>query len=654
MEMRQKLLNIIIIISSLISIIRLSGFPPGFHLTLPRVVLITIIIIAYVGWFYVYSHPDWIIKYKKKTSLCFHFCILLFFFSVFLLIIEEKLLIKDGILYLIGAFIRQSRAFLFYIMTLCLCMAAFMVFNLGRSESAPLQVLLTENLVIPELILQFAACILVYGAFIPLRDNYYPSHDYAIFSYIGQQILRGKIPYTELWDHKPPVIFYLNAIGLKIANGSLAGIWFIEFFMFYIGTVILYRLLKNFFPRRVSLPILFFGILHYVRLLDFGNYTEEISLFFAICALRLYFSNFKSRHNNLCGILIGLLCGLAFTSKQNTIGCWISLFIIDFIQQHRSRKDIKSFLKFWALAGFGFIFVNACWIIYFACNNALSAYWDVAFQYNFTYSEKSSDSRLACAITTLTFLPSISPYLLIGFLCFFLIIIRFIRNKRPPSAKNQMLTLWAVIDIVIELFFAGLSGMNYQHYFILCINPIIILLSDFVYNLIQHLTDKKILVKLCTITILFLSSLPLAQYFRDNYMHRTPSSYTKTRDYLLENTVPDQSVLVWGSRSAICVMSERYAPTAYFNERPLYLFPNDIQTAQWDEFLNDLINDPPQLVVYTHDTALPFITQSAAECTIPSGEEYTKPVYNYFCDHYYYKTTINPEFQDAWDIYVRK
>ena len=101
-------------------------------------------------------------------------------------------------------------------------------------------------------------------------------------------------------------------------------------------------------------------------------------------------------------------------------------------------------------------------------------------------------------------------------------------------------------------------------------------------------------------------------------------------------------------------MSERYAPTAYFNERPLYLFPDDIQTAQWEEFLADLRNDPPQVVVYTHDTALPFITQAETECIIPAGEEYTKPVYDYFCDHYEYKTTINPEFQDAWDIYTRK
>ena len=654
MEKKRKLLNYIIIVCALISIIRLSGFPQVLHITLPRAALITFIIITLVGWFFLSAHPECIIKHKKRASFCFHLCIFTFLFSALLFVLEGKLIIKDGTLYLIGAFIRQSRPFLFYIMAMCLCIIVFLVFHMGQTEAAPLKILITENLVIPELLLLFIGCVLVYGAFIPLRDNYYPSHDYAIFSYFGQQILRGKMPYTDLWDHKPPVIFYLNAIGLKIANGSLAGIWVIEFLMFYLGTVIFFRLLKKFFPRWVSLSVLFFGTLHYVRLFDFGNYTEEISLFFSICALGLYFSRIKSRFPNLSGFLIGLLCGLAFTSKQNTIGCWIALFIVDFLQQYRSGKDIKHFFKFWVLAGCGFILVNVCWIIYFAANNALSAYWDVAFRFNFTYSEKSSDSRLACAVTTLTFLPSISPYLLCGFLCFPLIFIRFIRNKQTLLAKNHVLTLWAMIDLPIELFFAGLSGMNYQHYFILCILPIVILLSEMINYLSVRLSHHTKLYQFCTITILLIFSLPLTQFFQDNYMHRMPSSYTKTRDYLLVNTVPDRSILVWGSRSAIYVMSERYAPTAYFNERPLYLFPDDIQTAQWDEFLSDLIKDPPQVIVYTHDTALPFITQADSECVLPDGEEYTKAVYNYFCDNYAYKTTINPEFYDAWDIYTRK
>ena len=101
-------------------------------------------------------------------------------------------------------------------------------------------------------------------------------------------------------------------------------------------------------------------------------------------------------------------------------------------------------------------------------------------------------------------------------------------------------------------------------------------------------------------------------------------------------------------------MSGRYAPTAYFNERPLYLFPGEVRASQWEELLRDLENDPPQVIIDTRDSALPFISGSKKECGIPKGPAYTVPLYQYFCDNYRYETTINPEFSDAWPIYRRR
>ena len=137
-------------------------------------------------------------------------------------------------------------------------------------------------------------------------------------------------------------------------------------------------------------------------------------------------------------------------------------------------------------------------------------------------------------------------------------------------------------------------------------------------------------------------------------MSRSPSAYTKARDWFLEETDPEQPILVWGSRSAIYVMSQRFAPTAYFNERPLYLFPGDVRASQWEELLQDLKADPPQAVIYTHDSALPFIENDVSGCRIPENSDYTVPVYRFFCDNYEYTTTINEGFSDAWEVYRSK
>ena len=46
-----------------------------------------------------------------------------------------------------------------------------------------------------------------------------PDRDYGIFAYIGQQIVLGRLPYRDAWDHKPPAIFYTDALGLWAAHG---------------------------------------------------------------------------------------------------------------------------------------------------------------------------------------------------------------------------------------------------------------------------------------------------------------------------------------------------------------------------------------------------------------------------------------------------
>lgn len=649
-------LHIPVITTALFTCIRLSGLPGAIHITPARISFLFLTLTGCLLWFWISRSTKKNFSKQGVSTFVFQSCLLIIFLSFVLIYSAPFLLQRNGLLYSAGAVIREVKPFLIFLIVLSACFALLVISSLRQNGQLSWKTLIFANTIIIESVIIFAACLLVFGAFIPLRDNYYPSHDSAIFSYIGQQILRGKIPYTELWDHKPPLIFYFDALGLKLAGGSPFGIWLMEFVLFFTGALILLTVLKKYFPKWISLTVLFFGILHYVHILDFGNYTEELSLFFVICASGLFFTASDTNPTFLYGLLNGILCGFAFTSKQNTIGCWIALFLLslfDISLNNDEKTRGKEILNYWLSSAIGFLIVNTGWIIYFASKNALSAYWDVAFRFNFIYSDRSSENRLACAWTTLTFLPSESPYLLLAFISWIPAFTALIRNMRKFIRVNR-LTAWAVFSLPIELVLAGLSGMNYQHYFILCITPAMILLCYTLKLLSGKITVAPLLKRIFIPLLLCASSLPLMKFFSANYMPRTPSSYTKARDYMLNETVPDQSVLVWGSRTAIYVMSNRYAPTAYFNERPLYLFPDEIQEKQWEELYADLQRDPPQVIIYTHDTALPFVTENEGKCILPdSTANYSEKVYRYFCENYRYETTINPEFYDAWDIYRR-
>ena len=44
-----------------------------------------------------------------------------------------------------------------------------------------------------------------------------------LFAYYGKQLTHGRVLYEQLWDNKPPGIFWINAVGLWFSGGSLAG-----------------------------------------------------------------------------------------------------------------------------------------------------------------------------------------------------------------------------------------------------------------------------------------------------------------------------------------------------------------------------------------------------------------------------------------------
>ena len=530
--------------------------------------------------------------------------------------------------------------------------------------------MLQEGRIVWQSALILAACLLLMLAFIPIRANYYPSFDSSIFSYIGRQIWQGGLPYVDGWDHKPAVIFYLDALGLWLTNGHLIGIWLLEFCAVFAGGLIFFNVLKKYFSEAVSLLAVIVGILHQARLFDFGNYTEEFSLFFQLAALGVAFAPFFKSREKLQGLISGLLCGLAFTCKQNTIGIWAALLLLDLLATISKpsadrRLARRRFLARFGWFAAGFLAVNLFWILFFASKGILREYWEIGFVYNLVYTQKSGAGRWATGWTTLTFLPSLSVFLLLAFLSWFGVIgswllaeksDRWLKKISGIIRENRLLAL-AVLWLPAELLLAGLSGMNYQHYFILAVAPACILAAWLGDSL------KKIIVRRYSsaagflfVGVLFLGgSAPMIEIYQQNYQPRLPSANTKTAEFLRENTTEDAAVLLWGGSLAPYVMAGRSAPSRYFNVRPLYLFPDFMQDQQWALFLSDLQHSPPAVIIYMNDSFLAQVPyDSAGFCADLELAAYQQDVYQFLCDNYEYQETLNEGMNDAWGVFAYK
>src|SRR5678809_253 len=72
-----------------------------------------------------------------------------------------------------------------------------------------------------------------------------PSRDSGVFLYVGWRLLSGDIPYREVWDHKPPLIYFVDALGLTLTPHSLWGVWFLQFIFIFFTLFFIYKLLDQ-------------------------------------------------------------------------------------------------------------------------------------------------------------------------------------------------------------------------------------------------------------------------------------------------------------------------------------------------------------------------------------------------------------------------
>ena len=71
-----------------------------------------------------------------------------------------------------------------------------------------------------------------------------PSEDAGVFFYGAQRILHGGLPYRDIWDHKPPGVYAIDAIGLAL--GGTAGVWAVQLVSLVVAAVASLRATRTF------------------------------------------------------------------------------------------------------------------------------------------------------------------------------------------------------------------------------------------------------------------------------------------------------------------------------------------------------------------------------------------------------------------------
>ena len=444
-----------------------------------------------------------------------------------------------------------------------------------------------------------------------------PNRDYGFYAYIGKQIVKGQLPYLDVWESKPPAIFYLNAFALRLGRGLRWGIWLVEFIFLFTAISSSYHLLKKLWGVAPAI----FGIFIWLWGMDFtlqgGNYTEEYPLLFHFLALTLLLYLIQNPKQRLFNLTLGLLFSISFLFRPNN-AIVEAVVILVFGITLLWKRDFQSFITAVLWVTLGIILPLAVTSAYFAYHGIFQAMLEASILYNLTYSatELTATSPLKVGFEFLNLAAWIG---LVGYL--------LLIAKIKDILKNPHLPLFIVllIGMPAAIYLSDPAKRNYGHYFMNWL-PFIALLSAFAFHTFQEKIFPKKENQSLPSFFFPLSSLVLALAFfittgrASAYIKAFDRLFTSSERelrspisiYVDNHTNPGEYVLFWATHPGENFMSYREAPmTALF-------YPNMVNSSEIAQRLNadffeDIQRNQPVLIVDMGRLTIPSLDPTVRE-----------------------------------------
>ncbi len=478
-------------------------------------------------------------------------------------------------------------------------------------------------------------CVLVLVVLLPASPlvQKLPSWDSGVFLYTGWRITEGALPYRDVWDHKPPLIFVINALGLLLSGGSRWGVWALEVVSLTFASWIGFHVVQRAFGALVAWYAIVAFIVNAFLAMDGGNYTTEYALPLQFAMLWLIAAAPREMFSARRAFVLGILSALLFWLKQNDIGIPVALglfLLLQLIFLTEKRQVIQAIGAMLV----GILGLSAIVILPFALQNALAEFWDAAFAFNFVYIDETWLDRFLSLRFAAFALPALGLVLLamMGWLTGALLFAssgrerssRFVvwqekiallrgTNVSPhrdafTTAQVSRLLVFALLALPLELMFVSISDNGFDHYF-LALLPTFSILAGFFFNLILLGLERVQITTSARVVFVFgfilIATMFAAENIQSIYQRLRGREHEVIIQYIRENTNPNETLYIWGGESRINFETRRRAPTRFLYVSPL-VRRNYANTHHVDEFLDTLLRQPPRLLIDIPSTSRPF------------------------------------------------
>lgn len=406
--------------------------------------------------------------------------------------------------------------------------------------------------------------------------------DESLYLLVADRWLDGYPPYTAIWDNKPPGIYVLFAIALKLFGRSVISIRILACIAIIITCYLLYLIGSTVNPQGKEIGLIA-GIFYAAISTTSGGMSSNTEIFcvpFSVLAFYFLLAKLKDFERYQVKtyatiFLIGLLLGIGFEIKQIILFDLIAMLIIlggfVLIGSQLNRQWLV-FAKAVVLLLAGFVLPFLFATLYFFVTKDFHNYWYATFTAN-TLRIMDQPVSSNIILKLIKKFPSIYSIVILS-LCSFPLLFNFLWIKKLKEK-------WLILSIIIW-FFSSLLGICfvferlYSHYF-LQLSPAVSLAGAYLITRQFPGNTKTVIHKKYSFfsiitTIILINCLIISDVYsgaEEIFFHHVKGikywqdTSAQVSEYLRERIDKDSYIYVVDYQPIIYFLTEAKIPTRY-------------------------------------------------------------------------------------------
>jgi 4-amino-4-deoxy-L-arabinose transferase-like glycosyltransferase len=481
-----------------------------------------------------------------------------------------------------------------------------------------------------------AICLLPVLLYLPSMGSPF-ERDEGVYATIAQGLLKGQMPYRDLFDNKPPLVYAWYALSFLLFGEHVVAPRILAAVLLSLTTLSLFSQARMVFPRGVAYVAAgLFGLSTGLPFVALHANTEAYMLLPLMTAL-VAFTVGVRRGGMRWFVLSGALCGAAMMTKQ--VAFWNLAALIVVAAVLRWKTDGFSWRTFrpsaclfaGAAAAVGLVAVP------FALTGSLDELVYANLSYNWLYvGVLSYSERLVDFASGMAYVAAVAAPLVGGAVWGLLTVIR--RRRQP---LDYLIMAWALASV------AGVAtgGRFFPHYFLQLMPAAAVLTALVMYEVVTKrriqpiggpalaVAALMVVVSGGTIGVMYLAPRAAEERVAVSVAEQKEweSNSRQLGEYIAARTAPDDEIFNFGREAQIYFYADRRPAVRYFSDWPFW----------WDEStlygtIKALRTTKP---VYIIDTAQPPLFEDYAQYHPPVllnllTEDYDYVGRMYFADIY--------------------